>query len=745
MRKSLFFDNVKHQIAMKFIKKMRITEPEFMFVLNQLEDEAYEEVFGHFEELVNSFSDSDERRLNENMKKKKEELLLKLGKSSFVVSNLNDSIDRDEVKKLHLLLRSAKRTKKKKYLSQAFEQLIALDEIFERELLGWLAASIEIQLLGLDYKNCPNFLALEEIKGIFDLDEVETQVLLYMFLVERERSIAEIVEDHSSEISHRRFEKLLVGRLELMRSPEFERAFRKNGKLIKNNLIEKKSYKNQYFLNSHVENYLEEPNEGGLLGSFIKQDVESVELEFSDFKIPEETINLLVGLLKAGRPILFHGESGTGKTQLAKLLGREVSKCTYFLAQKDEDDEASLNFRKTGLNIFATKNLTGSDCIVVDEADSLLETKRNWLFGSKCDDNKAWLNEYIEGINIPMIWIINDICQVHDSTLRRFSYTLKFPKHGQKERVKIIEKNLELRGRTLNTKVIHKLAVRYELNAGDLARAIKDCAPINGNQKLEDNLKSILKNKLEVYGKSENLDRVPDSYSLSALNLSVEPAKLLDAIESFYKQDRVKNLNILNHGMPGTGKSELPQYVANKLGREFILKKGSDLLDPYLGMTERNIHEAFREAEDLGAILFIDECDNFFSARSNSTQSYDRRFTNEFLNQMERYSGVMFCASNFLESLDSACLRRFAFKIEFRPLNNIGKEQMLKLWLGEKLNLEFSSLQKEEIFSLDPLTPGDFKTVFYKNAFNRGITPEEIISDLLEEVKIKRDKRRITL
>ena len=48
-------------------------------------------------------------------------------------------------------------------------------------------------------------------------------------------------------------------------------------------------------------------------------------------------------------------------------------------------------------------------------------------------------------------------------------------------------------------------------------------------------------------------------------------------------------MNLLFYGPPGTGKSELARYIGNRLQREIICKRASDVIDCYVGETEKNI------------------------------------------------------------------------------------------------------------------------------------------------------------
>jgi SpoVK/Ycf46/Vps4 family AAA+-type ATPase len=57
--------------------------------------------------------------------------------------------------------------------------------------------------------------------------------------------------------------------------------------------------------------------------------------------------------------------------------------------------------------------------------------------------------------------------------------------------------------------------------------------------------------------------------------------------------DTVMNMNLLFYGPPGTGKSELARYIGNRLDREIICKRISDLQSMWVGEGEKNIKRAF--------------------------------------------------------------------------------------------------------------------------------------------------------
>ena len=134
---------------------------------------------------------------------------------------------------------------------------------------------------------------------------------------------------------------------------------------------------------------------------------------------------------------------------------------------------------------------------------------------------------------------------------------------------------------------------------------------------------------------------------------------------------------------------------------------GSDLLDMYVGGTEKNIRRAFAQAEAEKTILFLDEIDGLVQNRERAQRSWEVTQVNELLHQMENFNGVMIGATNFATNLDAAILRRFTFKLEFDYLDNAGKmlffERMFQAKLNEAENMRLATIPN--------LAPGDFRTV----------------------------------
>jgi len=129
-----------------------------------------------------------------------------------------------------------------------------------------------------------------------------------------------------------------------------------------------------------------------------------------------------------------------------------------------------------------------------------------------------------------------------------------------------------------------------------------------------------------------------------------------------------RGLSVLFAGVPGTGKTMCAQIMAKELNMEMYKINISQVISKYIGETEKNLQAVFREAKNSNCILFFDECDALFSKRSEVKDSHDRNANVEtayLLQQIEEYDGVCILATNLLQNIDEAFLRRITFVIHF--------------------------------------------------------------------------------
>jgi MoxR-like ATPase len=139
-------------------------------------------------------------------------------------------------------------------------------------------------------------------------------------------------------------------------------------------------------------------------------------------------------------------------------------------------------------------------------------------------------------------------------------------------------------------------------------------------------------------------------------------------------------LSALFAGPPGTGKTMAAEVVAQACGMPLFRIDLSQVVNKYIGETEKNLRRLFDAADAADVLLFFDEADALFGKRTEVKDAHDRYANLEvsyLLERMERFKGLAILATNRRKDLDEAFLRRLRFVIEF-PLP--GPEERLRIW-----------------------------------------------------------------
>ena len=333
---------------------------------------------------------------------------------------------------------------------------------------------------------------------------------------------------------------------------------------------------------------------------------------------------------------------------------------------------------------------------------------------------KGLLNTVLDTMKTSTIWITNTPAEALDeSSRRRFDYSICFEPLNSEQRKRIWKNNIARlkMGRLINERQIEEFSTLYPVSAGGISQTLENLERMHPKKAETSRLvEQLMKPHCELLGVKLADDKLLPSkdYSLEGLNIQgdVQLERIVEAIRSFQQRkgrqdpDRPR-MNLLLSGAPGTGKTEFVKYLGSVLKTKVNVRMGSDLLSMWVGGTEKNIANAFREAEAEHAILFLDEIDGLVQNRTNAQRSWEVTQVNELLHQMENFNGVMIGATNFIQNLDQAIMRRFTFKLQFNYLDNIGKqlffERMFKSMLTDS---EFERLK-----TVPNLAPGDFRTV----------------------------------
>ena len=495
----------------------------------------------------------------------------------------------------------------------------------------------------------------------------------------------------------------------------------------------------------------------------LKKDEKAESYALDSFSIKKDESELALRLLKnsTNANILLYGVPGSGKTEYARALVKKAGLVPYIFKNELEVSDRGGNPEKHALGrLNCLLSLEKKDSvIIVDEAESLLSTRINFFemfMGSdSASGKKGTVNMMFENSMNKVVWILNYTSQLDESTLRRFTYSIRFKEMSKTMLRTIADAKLNKlsMSENLHAKLV-ELCGKYRVTGASVDNVVKtvqgmDLSSGNEERVVSDVQKVLESNSVLLFGKKKMRDSVAAGYDLSVLNTSIPASDIVDMVinaQSFAeKNDSGKNgIRMLFYGLSGTGKTELARYIAEKLNKKILLKRASDILGPYVGQSEQNIAEAFAEAEAGSDILLFDEADSFFSDRQDAAHSWERTLVNEFLTQMEEFGGILICTTNIRRIMDPAMQRRFHILTEFKPLKKEGIEKLLARFFP---SYRFDTAHTERLLRYDTVTPGDFGSLSGKIRFmpSSGISSKLIVDELckIQEEKENGDTGRI--
>lgn len=150
-------------------------------------------------------------------------------------------------------------------------------------------------------------------------------------------------------------------------------------------------------------------------------------------------------------------------------------------------------------------------------------------------------------------------------------------------------------------------------------------------------------------------------------------------------------------GPPGTGKTLTASLLGKSTGKEVYKIDLAMVQSKYIGETEKNLSRVFDQAEKYRWILFFDEADSLFGARTEVTSANDRFANNSvgyLLQRIEDFSGVVILATNLRDNIDKAFTRRFQSMVRFQLPGVSAREAILVNAFSEDMPLESSDQLK---------------------------------------------------
>ncbi len=181
---------------------------------------------------------------------------------------------------------------------------------------------------------------------------------------------------------------------------------------------------------------------------------------------------------------------------------------------------------------------------------------------------------------------------------------------------------------------------------------------------------------------------------------------------------------ILLYGPPGCGKTYIARATAGQVNARFISVGLNDILDMWMGNSEKNLHHIFEIArQNTPCVLFFDEIDALGASRSDMKQSSGRHLINQFLQELDGIDGnnegvLILGATNTPWHLDAAFRRpgRFDRIVFIPPPDAEARESILQLKLRNK-----------------PVEAIDFKALAARTEQYSGADLEAVIDIAIEE------------
>ncbi len=378
-----------------------------------------------------------------------------------------------------------------------------------------------------------------------------------------------------------------------------------------------------------------------------------------------------------GTMMLFWGPSGTGKTMtahgVAQHLGKRVLNVDIptFIENSEADRFLPGLFREARLQ---------DAVLFFDECEA--------IFASRSRHGNALMTllltelERFEGV---AVLATNLPGELDEALARRILVRVRFPEPDRAQRQAIWRQHLPDAAPLAEDVDVSALAARFELTGGLIKNAVLTAvaAAVHG---AEDGEAEITMAHLEAAAEAQvpRLDAQGEPVAVPAARLrdvvlDEEPLAAVQALLSAVRTraliqqrwgvggPRTEHTGVaaLLHGPPGTGKTLCAEALAGELGRPLRVGRAPALLSKWVGETERNLAQLFRQAQAERAVVLLDEADSLMGRRDTTEARHDLSMTNVLLDLVERYPGLVLLATNLPDRIDPALERRLTWKIAF--------------------------------------------------------------------------------
>lgn len=506
---------------------------------------------------------------------------------------------------------------------------------------------------------------------------------------------------------------------------------------------------------THLYGRLTEPadDDAGFIARFVRP-LKIAPSTASLGRLHADDERILLGVLSRPLPdlnglhVLVHGPKSVDKLDLlARMLEAESIEARAVVSKRVPSGDMPT------WTYIAQRHLerTAPDAVlVVDRAHEALASRRVSAFSFLRFDDDYLDSEIEERVSdeglthsrVRCVWVTDHAAWLSERNLGAFLFhceALPGSRADRRRKVAQLISDLGL------TEELERELTKYQLlseqqvrQAAELARLLARDEADQSTEAREQIVRRAVAHSQKVLGREQTeglRDSVTD-YSLELLNTEgrFTAAQIIAALRK-----RPKG-SLCFWGIPGAGKTQLAEHIAVELDLPIIMKSASDLLSKWLGESEQNIAAMFSEAEAEGALLFLDEADSFLRDRALARAEWSVTQVNELLQRMERFEGVFIAATNLMEAVDPAAMRRFTWKIEFKALRD---EQAWSMFCRESGFDPAGDERRAEdlrtrLAAIPDLAPGDFATVKRQAIMlDEQLDPDAWIEQLAAEAKAK--------